>query len=672
MDNVKQPEIVVLKFADSKVPEFKEVRSKDWIPYGKDNDYGDYLTYLYNKSAKHNAIINGKCNYILGSGFVRRSGGEATFKVNRTGETFNELAQKLVKDVEIYGGFKLVVIRDTIGRVSELWHYEFFKILPGKDGGFYYKPDWKDNRAQAECYPEFDVNSRDSISIYSYNEYRPGNGVYPLPGYIGCNNYIETDIEISKFHLSAIRNGMMPSKMIQFFNGEPNPEAKRDIEKSLIKKYEGSENAGKFILVFNPSKDKSVEVTDLSASELDKQFDLLGKACQQEIFTGHQVVSPMLFGIKTEGQLGGTTELKAAYEIFTNTYAKPKQAPLEKFANLFGELMGQGNDWYIEQLDPIGLQLNVVDFKDIIPKEFFYDKLNIPQEYRTPPVAQAPALQPNGEPTEQLESTVNDAVKNLTAKQHQQLLRIIRQFGKGQLTKQAAAVLLKTGLGLSDTDIDSLLGENQEFSAVDDLTINVFAEFGSDKDEYEIISSKKVKFESDEEACEDEVKTFSLMFAEVEVDEKRIIDLIRKDKRITPEVLSEALGQPIESIIKKLAELTERGILESKTVTDGADEIIERSLKTKDITVDGDPPRTEITIKYSYEGPKDSKNRAFCAKLLKLNKVYSRYEIEQISQRLGYSVFDRRGGFWTQPDGSVKPHCRHSWKSNIVVKKKKS
>lgn len=664
------PEIVVLKFADSKVPEFKEVRNKDWIPYGEGNNYGQYLTYLYNKSAKHNAIINGKCNYILGSGFAKRDGGEANFVVNRDGERLNELAQKAVKDLEIYGGYKVIVIRDLIARVSELWHYEFFKVLPGKEGGFWYKCDWNDSREQARFIPEFDINSKDPISVYSYNEYRPGNGVYPLPGYIGCNNYIETDIEISKFHLSAIRNGMMPSKMIQFFNGDPGPEGKKEIEKSLQKKYEGSENAGKFILVFNPAKDKSVEVTDLSASELDKQFDILGKACQQEIFTGHQVVSPMLFGIKTEGQLGGTTELKAAYEIFTNTYAKPKQAPLERFVNLFAELMGKGSDYYIEQLDPIGLGLNISEFKDMINPEYFMNEFNIPQKYwNAAPVVEKPA----GEPVEQLETnTVNDAVKNLTAKQHQQLLRIIRQYGKGQLTKQAAKVLIKSGLGLSEADIDELLGvEDQTFSAVDDLTINVFSEFGSDKDDFVLVSSKKVKFESDEAACEDEVQTFSLLFAEVEVDEKRILDLIRKDKRITPEVIAEALNLSPEAIIKKLAELTERGIIESKPTIIGQDEVIERNIKTKDITVDGEPPRTEITIKYSYEGPRDSKNRAFCAKLLSLNKYYSRYEIEQISQRLGYSVFDRRGGFWTQPDGSVKAHCRHRWVSNILVKKRK-
>jgi hypothetical protein len=36
---------------------------------------------------------------------------------------------------------------------------------------------------------------------------------------------------------------------------------------------------------------------------------------------------------------------------------------------------------------------------------------------------------------------------------------------------------------------------------------------------------------------------------------------------------------------------------------------------------------------------------------------------------LGYSVFDRRGGFWMHKNGTITPYCRHNWKSNIVIKK---
>jgi hypothetical protein len=54
---------------------------------------------------------------------------------------------------------------------------------------------------------------------------------------------------------------------------------------------------------------------------------------------------------------------------------------------------------------------------------------------------------------------------------------------------------------------------------------------------------------------------------------------------------------------------------------------------------------------------------------MSLDKLYSRSEIEQISARLGYSVFDRRGGWWTEPSGEHSPSCRHIWQSQIVVKK---
>ena len=39
-------------------PVFTEQSDVDWVNYGKDNDYPYYLIDLYNKSAKHNAIIN--------------------------------------------------------------------------------------------------------------------------------------------------------------------------------------------------------------------------------------------------------------------------------------------------------------------------------------------------------------------------------------------------------------------------------------------------------------------------------------------------------------------------------------------------------------------------------------------------------------------------------------
>jgi hypothetical protein len=111
----------------------------------------------------------------------------------------------------------------------------------------------------------------------------------------------------------------------------------------------------------------------------------------------------------------------------------------------------------------------------------------------------------------------------------------------------------------------------------------------------------------------------------------------------------------------------------------GEDTIIERAVIPDAVANINLPPTevTEVLIKYTYEkkpgvaGPSVmDTTRPFCKKLVGMDKMYSRSDIEQITQRLGYSVFDRAGGFWMQPDGTVSPSCRHYWKTNIVLRKK--
>jgi len=61
-------------------------------------------------------------------------------------------------------------------------------------------------------------------------------------------------------------------------------------------------------------------------------------------------------------------------------------------------------------------------------------------------------------------------------------------------------------------------------------------------------------------------------------------------------------------------------------------------------------------------------SRPFCKYLLEANKFYTRSDIEQMSARLGYSVWDRRGGWWND-NGKISESCRHRWVSNIVKRK---
>lgn len=727
------PEFIVLKFADSKIPVFKESRNKDYIKYGDKNNYPEYLTYLFDKSAKHNAIITGKAFYIFGEGYEN-----GNVKINRLGETLNDISKKAILDIEIYGGFRLEIIWNALGKVSEVYHVDFTTIRVGKDGGFYYKEswnirgssgDWMDNSREEEQYiPAFNPSIPFGSQIYAYNEYRPMTRFYPLPSYIGSNNYIETDIEISKYYLSAIRNGMTPSKMIQFFSGEPSEDKKREIERRMSNKFSGSENAGKFFLVFNPvNASKAVEINDLSASDLDKHMIELNKTCQQEVFSGHLVTNPMLFGIKTEGQLGGATELKTSYEIFVNTYAKPKANAYDKEIQYLFSYSTWPAEYKLVETEPIGWQIPEELLKQAVTPDEVRAKLGLEivekpadspstktlnaisgvsplvatkildnltkNEIRSlaglPPIpdgdfvpnpdGSAPVVAPSLDSDEPA-IPINDHLKNLSAKQLQHVNRVIRQYKQGKMTVEMAKTLLRGGLGLSDTEINDFLGIKPvalSFEEQEEEIIAMFDACGENRNDFEILKSKKVTFNSDLEAEEDEGIFIQEAFKTLDVTktEDAILQLIKKDPKVTPSVIAQAIGQTEGYVNSKLKSLEKRGIIETSTDKIGADEIISRAIpETADVIVPPDViknPPVQVFIKYSYEvkpgiGPAIiPTTRPFCRKMIALNRLYSRAEIETISLRLGYSVFDRKGGWWGK-----SRECRHLWKSNIVVKNK--
>ena len=81
------------------VPQFEEVQGKDWISYGSDDCYGDYLESLYLGSSIHSAIVNGVGSMIYGKGLdaVERDDSEGNKELFK--KTLNDLVPKLDKEI---------------------------------------------------------------------------------------------------------------------------------------------------------------------------------------------------------------------------------------------------------------------------------------------------------------------------------------------------------------------------------------------------------------------------------------------------------------------------------------------------------------------------------------------------------------------------------------------
>jgi DNA-binding Lrp family transcriptional regulator len=651
-----QNRVSFIKFADVKVPVMKEVPNKGWVLFGEDNKFPNMLLNMFNKSSKHNGIVLGKVNYIVGKGFDNVTQANAY-------ENSNEILKKLSLDIEVFGGCYVEVQYNELGKIGAYYHVPYHKVRSNKDNTQFFVKDWESYKKNDEpkvflAYnPNQDVKMlRNQTQIIYYKEYRPGVETYSYPGYMGALNAIQTDIEISKYHLSTITNGMFASKMISFFEGIPSEEEKREIEKGFKSKFTGSENAGNIVLNFGKDPAKRPQLDDLSSTELDKHFDILAKSIQQELFSGHQVVSPMLFGVRVEGQLGGRSEIREAYEIFKATYANDKQQALEL---LFKEITGV--EAKIVPVEPIGFDFSEQTLLQIAPKKWLLEKVGIdPNQY--PEVVSSENAPATSAP-------VNENLKNLSGRQWQSLTRIIRKFEKGEISQEQAKLLLKSSLGLNDDEVNTMLSidnEPMEFSAQekDELLLAEFAKCGVKKSDYLIVKTLPAKFTSQE-------------FNEVNQLEANVLDLLRKDKRITPEIIAETLDIEVDSAKQIIKRLTEEGRIKIKVVKVGIDEVIERTL-TEPLAKQTDKTPETLNFKIFYEytwkpGFNDSDNdtrRNFCARLQDLDKLWSRAEIETMSRRMGYSVWDRKGGWYTEPDGFRSKECRHRWVRQIVMKKK--
>ena len=595
----------VLTFAEARQPEFKEKKGEGYIQYGDRNDYPNYLVELFNKSAKHNAIVKSKVHYITANGW---GGSDAAMpfieKVNRM-ESLNELTRKVSLDAELFGGYYLEIIWSVTGQLSEIWHCDYTKIRTNKDNTqFWYKEEWTDRQEKAMVYSAFNPANPYGKQILYVKEYRPNMGFYSLPGYFGALNYIESDIEISKHVLGNAQTGFSASKLITLPNGEPSDDEKRNIEKRFTNRFSGSDGK-KFILAFVNDSARKPIVDDLGTSDITKEdFGRVDSLIQTNIFSGHQITTPSIFGIAEAGKLGSRSEMRDGYEIFKNTYVNSKQMHLEGVFNMLFKYRGiEEPELAIIPTEPIGFEFTENLLKEIAPKEWLLEKAGI-------------------------------------------------DMSKYQAPEEAVTVV-----------------QSAQFK--DDFS--VFFEFGEDKATYNIWKSR-TRFNDDSEYQ---------LFAEVNQLQANVLDLMAKDKRITPEVLATTLDQSVDTINEVIKKLIVDGHIKPKeyTIGKGIDEnvITEHTLTEplKDILEKIKPQTTELLIRYSYEwkagfsnSDKDT-SRPFCVALLDANKVYSRSEIELMSARLGYSVWDRKGGWYTKPGtNDHEPSCRHQWVSNIVTRKK--
>ena len=351
-----------MNFAKDQVqPIFRENRNGLWIDYGDNNLYPEYLLDIYlHKSNKHKSIIGRKVSMTTGNGVEDPVSEELKkFLKNQYGEyDIEELLVKSNYDLEIFGGFALQVRWNLDGtKIAALDYIPFHKVrLSTNEGMVYISKDWSQHRRKENVPYEMKMFSpleakEHPTQIFYFLTQTVGQEYYPIPSYSSTLTWIEMDYEIGNFHLSSLRNGFMPGFLINFATGIPTKEEMDMAHKEFTKKYTGTEEANRLILAFSNGRDEAPELTPIELNDTDERFLMLHKEMKEEIFIGHEVTSPMLFAVRTEGQLGGKSEILEALAMFQSTYINYKQKIIEKQFNKLSNWFGVDEEIILEKYE---------------------------------------------------------------------------------------------------------------------------------------------------------------------------------------------------------------------------------------------------------------------------------------------------------------------------------
>ena len=358
-----ETEVGVINLSTYTSPEVREVANKDWVSYGEDNNYFQFLIDRYNGSPTNNAAINGISQAIYGKGL---NATDASKKPDQYAQMISLLhkdcVRKLCYDLKLMGQAAIQVVYSKDRKsIAKLEHFPIETLRAekaneeGEIPAYYYFKDWQEIKPSDKPLriPAYGM-SKEAIEIYYIKPYRAGFYYYSPVDYQGGLQYCELEEEISNYHLNNIMNGLSPSMLINFNNGTPNQQERELIEQRIASKFSGSSNSGKFILAFNDNKDAQAEITPVQLSDAHNQYQFLSDESAKKIMVAHRVVSPMLLGIKDNSGLGNNAdEIKTASLLMDNTVIRPFQ---ELLIDCFDQLLSYNNislNLYFTTLQPL-------------------------------------------------------------------------------------------------------------------------------------------------------------------------------------------------------------------------------------------------------------------------------------------------------------------------------
>ena len=456
----------ILNLAAYSTPTIQESKRDSWVEYGEDNNYYQFLIDRYTNSTTNNAIINNISRLIYGRGL---SALDASRKPNEYAQMMSlfskDCVRKICMDRKMLGQFAIQVhYSKDHSKILKAYHIPTNLIRAEKcneDGnieGYYYSDDWTDTKKfKPQRYSAFGT-SKDEVEILFSKPYAVGMKYYSYPDYQGSLPYAMLEEEIADYLINDVKNAFSGRIVVNFNNGVPTEEQQEQISSKVINKLTGA-NGNPVIVAFNRNAESKTTIDSIPLDNAPEHFTYLSEESMRKIMLGHNVTSPLIFGVASSNGFGSNAdELRNSIILFTNMVITPMQ---NEILEAFDSILAYN-----------GISLNL-QFEDLNPLDSEGDLTN---NEGSKVIEGINSLSP---------LVANKVLESMTPNEIRALVGLAPEEGGGKLKDESA-------FSLSEIELDEF-GENvpENWMLIDETEVDYDSEDELDN-EIETINKKNI------------------------------------------------------------------------------------------------------------------------------------------------------------------------------------
>lgn len=327
-------DVHVLSLSSYESPEVSEDSREDWVTFGEDDLFFNFLIDRYKGSTTNASIINNTVKMIYGRGLSstdasRKPNEYATMKALFSKKTVRNLAT----DLKMLGNSAVQVIYAKGSRkIVEVHHVPVQLLRPekcnekGEIDAYYFCNDWTDTKKFVpKRIPSFGKSKNAEIEIYYIKPYSVNMKYFNIPDYFASTPYARLEEDISSYLINEVNSNFASRAIINMNNGVPTPEIQQEIKNKMLQSFTGVDGQ-KVIVSFNNNSESATTVENLSVADAPNLYDTLADQCEKKILVGHNITSPLMFGISSKNGFGSNSEeLESSFVLYNNLYILPMQ-----------------------------------------------------------------------------------------------------------------------------------------------------------------------------------------------------------------------------------------------------------------------------------------------------------------------------------------------------------